>query len=128
MPQVLSGECSKMGNLVKCSRVSLNTTFNLPTLECVKIPYDVKCACLILLRNALHQSCCQRNPCIMQVIQPLLNFFLFIPDCGILITKLLNQFLLYIILGSYSKNSDLKNCPFQSRSQTATSVTDIHCQ
>lgn len=72
MPQVLSGECSKMRNLVTCRRVLLNTSFNLPKLEHTEIPYEVKCACLILLRNALHQPCCQRTPCIMQVSQLLL--------------------------------------------------------
>lgn len=81
MPQVLSGECSKMGNLVKCRRVALNTSLNLPKLDCTEIPYDAKCACLILLRNALHQSYCQRTACITKVSQLLLYVSLFIPDC-----------------------------------------------
>lgn len=128
MLQVLSGDCSKMRNLVKCRRVSLNISFNLPKPECREIPHDTKRACLILLRHALHQSGCQRTPCIMQVSQLLLNFSLLTPDCGISITKLLKQLPFYVILGGYSKDSDLKNCPFQSRSQEATSVTDRHCQ
>lgn len=109
MPEVISGECSKIGNLVKYSRVSLNTSFNLPKLECTEIPYDVKGACLILLRNGLHQSCCQRTPCIMQVLELLVNFFLFILYCGILITKLLNHLPFQRIMGGYSRDSDLKN-------------------
>lgn len=99
MPEVISGECSKIGNLVKYRRVSLNTSFNLSKLECTEIPYDVKGACLILLRNGLHQSCCQRTPCIMQVSELLVNFSVFMLYCGNLITKLLHHLPFQIIMG-----------------------------